>query len=153
MCECAGKFVSHNSAVVENFLELRGGFAALMRGQIGFASHIHGIESLAARRGQLIGTSILKSRDGLRWIVTPERKLRLQSRLEVVTHGRVLWKPLTQIVGQCLCPNRVPREPPPALPSKTSRMPDRAKYVATFSAERADEITLLEPALFNIGRS
>ena len=43
MRECADGFVQHNPAMVEDFLELGGGFAALMRGQIGFAAHVNGV--------------------------------------------------------------------------------------------------------------
>ena len=41
MRECADRVVHHDSAMVEDFLELGRGFAALMRGQIGFAAHIN----------------------------------------------------------------------------------------------------------------
>src|ERR1700740_846404 len=44
MGECADGFVEHNSAMVEDLLELGGGFAPLMRGQIGFSSHKNGIQ-------------------------------------------------------------------------------------------------------------
>ena len=44
MRECPDGFVEHNSAMVEDFLELGSGFVALMRGQIGFATHVDGIE-------------------------------------------------------------------------------------------------------------
>ena len=46
MRECTDGFVEHNSAMVEDFLELGGGFAALMRGQIGFAAHKDGIQGV-----------------------------------------------------------------------------------------------------------
>ena len=44
MCQCADGLANYNSAMVEDFLELAGGFAALMRRQIGFAAHIDGIQ-------------------------------------------------------------------------------------------------------------
>ncbi len=44
MRECADRFVYYNSAMVEDFLEFGGSFAALTRGQIGFAAHIDGIQ-------------------------------------------------------------------------------------------------------------
>ncbi|MGH3571899.1 MAG: hypothetical protein ACRDUW_08745 [Pseudonocardiaceae bacterium] len=40
MGQCADWFVQHNAAMVEDFLELGGGFAALTRGQIGFATSV-----------------------------------------------------------------------------------------------------------------
>ena len=54
-----------DSAVIENFLEFRGGFGALVRGQIGFTTHIDWIErpeepmKAAARRAQIIGNGDL----------------------------------------------------------------------------------------------
>jgi hypothetical protein len=44
MGEYSDGLVDYNSAMVEDFLELGGGFAALMRGQIGFASNKNGIQ-------------------------------------------------------------------------------------------------------------
>ena len=43
MRECADGFVSYNSTVVEDFLELGGCFFALMCGQIGFSAHKNGV--------------------------------------------------------------------------------------------------------------
>ena len=40
VCRCADGITNHNSAVVENLLELGSGFGALIRSQIGEATHI-----------------------------------------------------------------------------------------------------------------
>ena len=48
MRECADGFVEHNSAMVEDFLELGCGFAALMGGQIGFSADIDRIQGCPA---------------------------------------------------------------------------------------------------------
>src|SRR5271170_3270946 len=42
--QCTDGFVEHNPAMVEDFLELGGGFFALMRGQIRFAAHENGVQ-------------------------------------------------------------------------------------------------------------
>src|SRR5271167_1920078 len=39
MRQCSDGFVHHNPAMVKDFLEFGGGFAALMRGQIAFAAY------------------------------------------------------------------------------------------------------------------
>src|SRR5271167_3056187 len=39
MCQYSNGFIEHSSAMVEDFLELVGGFVALMRRQMGFAAH------------------------------------------------------------------------------------------------------------------
>src|SRR6516225_1245510 len=44
MCECPDGFVEHNSAMVENFLELGSGLATSMRRQIGFSSDVDRIQ-------------------------------------------------------------------------------------------------------------
>ena len=44
--QCSDRTVQHNSAMVEDFLELGGGFFAFMDRQIGFAAHIYGIQGV-----------------------------------------------------------------------------------------------------------
>src|ERR1017187_7317465 len=45
MRECSDEFVYYNPTMVEDFLELGSGCAALMRSQIGFSSHKNGVQS------------------------------------------------------------------------------------------------------------
>src|ERR1700680_362025 len=70
MRQCADGFVAYNAAMVEDFLELGRGAAALVGRQISFAAHVDGIqsgrESAAARRPQLVRSGGLKVLDGLR---------------------------------------------------------------------------------------
>jgi len=53
MSERADGFVEHNSAIVENFLELGGFFFAFMRSQIGFTAYMDGIENGCLRQPPL----------------------------------------------------------------------------------------------------
>src|ERR1700738_632452 len=70
--ECADGFVLHDTALVKDFLELIGGFAGPMRGQIRFPPHIDGIqsrrESTAAGKPQLVRSGYLENADGSRRI-------------------------------------------------------------------------------------
>src|SRR5215472_16070041 len=79
MGECADGFVQNNATVAQNFLELGCGFAAPMRGQIGFSMHIHGIhrgcERTVARCPKLVRSSAVNGIYGLRKIVAAEHKL------------------------------------------------------------------------------
>jgi hypothetical protein len=58
MCQCADGLVRHYPRMVEDFLELYCGFAALMRCQMGFSAHTDGIprgrESAERRRFQFV---------------------------------------------------------------------------------------------------
>ncbi len=66
--------------MVEDFLELGRGFAALMSGQVRFPAHIDGMQS-GGQEGtisgspQLVGSGALKSFDDLRSFVAVEREL------------------------------------------------------------------------------
>ncbi|MGD1091785.1 MAG: hypothetical protein ABSB35_07300 [Bryobacteraceae bacterium] len=65
MRECADGIAENDAAVIDNLLEFSGGFGALMRGQIGLATHIDRIQSpeetmdAAARRTQFVGNGDL----------------------------------------------------------------------------------------------
>ena len=69
--QCADGIADHDPAVIENLLEFRGGFGALVCGQIGLATHIDRIEgpeesvNAAARRAQFIGNGDLQQFDSL----------------------------------------------------------------------------------------
>jgi len=78
MGECTDGFVEYNSTMVEDFLELGGGCAALLRGQKGFATHIYRIQ--AARRTQFIWRCRLKSIDDLGRVVAAQRELGVNRR-------------------------------------------------------------------------
>src|SRR5215831_9808189 len=62
MRECSDGVVEHISAMVENFLELRGGFAASVYGQIGLPAYIDGIA--VANDAEFIRRCNLKGLDG-----------------------------------------------------------------------------------------
>ncbi len=64
MRECSDGSVEHNSAMVEDFLKLSGGFSALIGGKISFATQVGGIKS--GCRSQLIGYGDLKNLNGFR---------------------------------------------------------------------------------------
>ena len=58
MRQRANGFVQHNPAMVEDFLELGRGLAALLGGQINFAAHIDGVQS--RRETELVESGGLK---------------------------------------------------------------------------------------------
>ncbi len=66
MRQGADGVAEHDAWVVQNLLEFRGGFSALVRGEIGFATHIRRIETpkeevvVNARHGQFIRNSGLQ---------------------------------------------------------------------------------------------
>ncbi len=70
--------IQHQYAVVDYFLKLCCGLAAIMRSQIGFATHIDGMQ--ANRYSQFVGGCGLKRLDGLRSVLAAQGELRLQSR-------------------------------------------------------------------------
>src|ERR1700683_2717573 len=80
MRECADGFVQHNPAMVENLLKLGSGFGTLMCRQIGFPTHIDGIEPDVVRISQFVWSSNLKRFDGRRCIVAAERELTVKRR-------------------------------------------------------------------------
>jgi hypothetical protein len=43
MRQCTNRLVDYNSAMFEDFLELGGGFVALMRAQVSLGADVHGI--------------------------------------------------------------------------------------------------------------
>ena len=69
--QCADGIAGNDPAMIENFLEFRSGFGALVCSQIGQAAHIDGIEdseeprSAAERRPQIIGHGDFQQFDGL----------------------------------------------------------------------------------------
>src|ERR1039457_2081358 len=66
MRHCAYGIADNDPAVIENLLKFRGGFGALVRGQIGLTTHIDRIEGPevtmygAARHAQVIGNGALQ---------------------------------------------------------------------------------------------
>src|SRR5260370_42496001 len=76
--ECSDGFVEHNPAMAEDFLELGGGFAALIDLQIRFPAYIDWIEAQESEqtgRAQLVSTGGLKRFNGFRRIVWAEHGL------------------------------------------------------------------------------
>src|ERR1039458_5193023 len=79
MRQCAYRIADHDPAVIENLLELRGGLGGLVRGQIGFTTHIDWIKrpeepiKAAVRRAQVIWKAHVRpSRSG--WPQAHSRK-------------------------------------------------------------------------------
>jgi len=68
MSESANGFIEHNASMVEDFLELGGGLAALREARYAWLSHVHGIRAeeveVNVSRRQLVRACSLKSLDG-----------------------------------------------------------------------------------------
>src|ERR1700678_3597232 len=62
MRQCAYRRIHHNSPMVEDLLKCSGGFVSATRYEIGFPTHINGIER--ARRTEFVRRSSLKDFDG-----------------------------------------------------------------------------------------
>jgi hypothetical protein len=97
--------VQDEAAMVEDLMELGGGFAALTRSQIGFATdkdwkHRVPIQISGSRRPKLIRCGGVKTLNGVRSVSFVERKLSADARQIIELHKCVFRKPLIQIVGQ-----------------------------------------------------
>src|ERR1700761_7018294 len=82
MRQRADGFVTHNAAMIQDFLEFGRRVATGMRRQIRFPAHIHGIESERQkaefrRRSQLVRSGGLKDHNGSRVITSVDRELSL----------------------------------------------------------------------------
>ena len=109
MRECADGFVEHNSTMVEDFLELGCGFAAL-DGRLDRLGRAHRLdtEDVNRHRGrlsQLVRSGGLKSLDSFAEVIAVERKLRSQCRQVIELDESVLRKLFAQIIGQRCCPD------------------------------------------------
>src|SRR6267143_6060211 len=98
MGQRADGFIQDNAAVVENFLELGCGLLSLMCGNIGFTSHINGVQIgpvviVKRRQPQFIRSSDPKSIKRLLRVCTKERKLSAKCRQVIELYDRILRKP------------------------------------------------------------
>src|SRR5208283_2492843 len=100
MAQCTDGPVLHNPAMVEDLLELGYCFAALMRGQICFSSHVDGVQT--ARCPKLIGRDGLKKLNGIGRIVVVEREQSANRRQVAVLNPRVFRELLRKVIRQRL---------------------------------------------------
>ena len=112
----ADRIADHDPAVIENLLELRGGFGALMCRQIGQATHIDRIEraderrSDARRHAQIIRRGGLQQFDAFAGSPSIQCEKRANRRQVNESDCRVLRESPFQIVGECLRAGRFSRE-------------------------------------------
>src|SRR5271170_452032 len=100
MRKCTNGLVEHNSAMVQNFLEFGGGFIALMRGQIGFTSHVDGVQDgplVITAPSEFIRRGGSETLNGPGSVPLAECKLCAEGRKKVDLHDGGFRKPLVQI--------------------------------------------------------
>ncbi len=107
MGECGDGLVYDDARVVEDFLELGGGFVPLTRGQVGFATdknRIHGapVEWTVGRDSKLIGFGDSEILDCLNSLSFVECKPCAEGRQVIELHDGIFGEPPVQIVDQRL---------------------------------------------------
>src|SRR6266849_7877105 len=79
--ECPQREVQHNTAMIEEFLELGSGCRAVVGHELGLAAQVHRVQSSLLRRWwrtQLVGSSGFQKYQSLGWIATVEFDTRLE---------------------------------------------------------------------------
>ncbi len=103
-------FIEHNAGMVEDFLELDGSFAALMRSQIRLPAHVDGIhvgrEASGARKPEFIGGCGLQRFNGFggvrsgraAGVVAAEKLLRAKRGQRIELNDGIFRESLSQIL-------------------------------------------------------
>ena len=110
--------VHNDTAMVEDFLELGGGFPALARRQVSLAADINGIQggptvSTRCRLSQFVRRSGAETLNGLGSVTSSDRSLCPKGRQIIELHHRIFGKPFIQIVAECLRAHGYPNFPDP----------------------------------------
>src|SRR5215470_17911861 len=108
MRECSDRFIQHDALMLKDFLELCRCFTPLMRGNVGFSSHIYGIQVRPIVKAKRRQTKFIRSSgpEGLKRLLrvsVQERKLRAKSWKVIELHDCVFGVLPSHVVGQGLC--------------------------------------------------
>lgn len=103
--QCADGIAEYNPTMIENFLEFRRGFGALVCGQVGFATQVDGIKRAEermdtdTRRAQFIGNGSLHQFQSLTGVTMIQRQARAQHGQVAEFDRSVLREPTLQFIG------------------------------------------------------